>query len=172
MSENLHLLIHRVNQIEMALSESGGELTPFVEAEIATIQSQLAERADDFAFLMERLEMAAEHWRERAKKLTALARGCETVQYRIKETIKVAMENLGTNEILGRDMRFRLVPMKSKLVINEEHLDQKYMTQVTTWVPDKVRIAELLDNGVEVEGATLEPVMALKTMAMKKGQVA
>jgi hypothetical protein len=155
---NPQLIVARAAEIEIALLQSGGELTP--ELEIA--MRAIAEDVDATSMTLERAESAAAYWKEQARKANAVAKGLSAFQERLEATIKGLMQEKGMNELLGDSVRFKLSPCAKRLVIDEARLDPGYRMQVVTMLPDKARLKEELEAGATITGASLEGGTSLR----------
>jgi hypothetical protein len=78
------------------------------------------------------------------------------------------MQAMGTDEIIGEDVKFKLSRLAPKLVIEEEKLPSAFKMQVVTYVPDKDRIKSELEAGGSVEGAKMEEVFSLRKYPARK----
>ena len=165
--QSLRTLVEISNTVLNQLIESGGELTPEMEAQLAQVEINLPVKVDGYAAIMERLEMEEAYWKEKAAKFIAVARGCTNVRDRLKESLKFAMSELGTTEILGNDVKFKLSNSKPKMIIDPDTIDKAYTMQVTTTEIDKKRIEEDLKMGVPVQGARLEETKSIRQYVNK-----
>lgn len=161
-------IVARANLLEQALVEAGGELSPEIESMLEEVGKDLAAKTDSYAFFMERLDVQAEHWKAKADAFAKVSKSCKNLKERLNDRIKEAMRELGTEEIVGSDMRFKLSKMAPKLVIEEALLPKEYLMAVTEYVPDKERIKEDLANKCEVTGAKMEEVFALRKYVARK----
>lgn len=168
MSQNLQVMVLEFNNIVSAIAEAGGELTPELEAAFDGMGAQIQVKADSYAFVMDRLDAEAEFWKKRAEQFSRVAKSCKNLKERLNDSIKMAMKQLGTDEVHGVDMRFKLTRMAPKLVIQESLLPSEYKMVVTETVPDKERIKADLANKCEVPGAVMEEVLALRKYVNSK----
>ena len=113
--------------------------------------------------------MEETYWKEKAEKYKAIAKGCDNARERLKDNLKFAAGILGTDELKGIDVKFKVSTLKPKMII-ESALDTKYFVQVITSVPDKEKLRKDLDAGVEVFGAHLEDVRSIRQLVNKGGK--
>ena len=158
MAMNPQLIVARAAELEIALIQSGGEITPDIDIAMRA----LAEDVDSTAMTLDRAESAASYWKEQAKRASAIAKGLERLQERLEATIKGMMQEKGLNELTGDSVRFKLAPCAKRLVIDEEKLDGAFRMQVVTMIPDKGRIKEELEAGATIAGASLEGGVSLR----------
>jgi len=161
-------LVSQSAYIESKLVESGGELTPELESALATIQLAIPEKIDAYQFVIERLKVAAAHWKVRAKSAQAVAKGCENGLETLRGAIKAGMLALKADEILGIENRFVLANSKPTLeIFDEAQLPAHCIKEVVEYVPDKDKIRELLEAGSIISGARLVPNKSLRSYMNK-----
>lgn len=154
--KSLSLLAEEKSNIERILEESGGELTPEIEAELQSLELQTAGKIDGYYAFMERCKSVGELMELRAQALQNIANGHFSLAESLKKRIMFAMSSMGVQEIVGNMKRAKLSPTKGRLVIDEKLLPAEFMLQVTTMVPDKEKIREKLELFEEVPGAKIE----------------
>lgn len=171
MSKSLITLAEESAKIETALIESGGLLTPELEAMLDVIDVQLPEKVENYSLLMDRMTALSEFYDGRAEMLTRMSKAALAVVDRCKTNLQVAMVTLDTDEIVGIDVRFKLQNSPPKVVIeNEENLDQAYVVLETVTKIDKKRIAADLKLDLPVRGARLEVGKSLRQYANTPGR--
>lgn len=168
---SLAAIVFQASNIVTQIAEAGGELTPALEEAFDAIGRDLTTKSDSYAFVMDRLEAESEFWKGKADQFAKVARACAAAKERMGGAIKAAMIQLDRDEIEGSDFRFKLSPMKPKMIINQDHLPEEWLMVVTETVADKDRIRAALDGGGTVPGAWLEDVKALRKYPnTKKGK--
>lgn len=166
-NKSLPMIVAELSVVMNAIVENGGELSPELETMFDNLGSQLSTKADGYAYFMEKLEHEADFWKEKANSYLKVSKSCANLKDRLNNSIKLAMRQLGTDEVKGDDVRFKLSKLPPKLVLDES-LPSSYKMAVTEYVPDKDRIKHDLEIGLEVPGATLEPVWSLRKYANRK----
>ncbi|CAB4152619.1 Siphovirus Gp157 [uncultured Caudovirales phage] len=166
-SSSLRELVQSSQSIVEALIESNGELSPEMELQLQNLEVALPAKIDSYSFILEKLEAEEEFWKAKAKQLTAVAKGCSNVRDRIKESLKQAAVQLGKDELVGNDVRFKISNSKPKLVIDESQVDEAYKIIVTTKEIDKKRIEEDLKLNVPVQGASLVETKSIRSYINK-----
>lgn len=170
-SKSLVRLAEESAKIEIALAESGGELTPEIEAMLAEIDVKLPEKVENYAMLMDRMDDLAEFYESRMEMLAKMKSAAIKVVERCEQNLKLAMEKTGETEIKGVDVRFKLSPTAGKVVIeNEELIDPAYTVIEQVRKIEKKRIGEDLKAGVPVKGARLEVGTSLRRYANTPGR--
>lgn len=167
-SKSLPALVSEYQRLLSLLLECGGELTPQLEQELTATTETLAKKADSYEFVLSKLETEEMYWRSRAEEFVRVARACAAAQKRMRDTIKFAMNALNATEIAGESVTFKLVKAPPKLVTNEKELSDEYIKQTIIREPNKERIRAALADGISVDGATLEPVQALRITLKRK----
>lgn len=168
-TQTLPQLMALSREVFDAIIENQGALTPEIEAALAHVETNLPEKIDSYAFILDRLEMEEVYWKEKAEKYARIAKGCSSTMSFLKDRIKqVALEN-GKTELLGHDNKFTLVNSKPSVEINNEELIEAiYKKEVVTYKIDKKKIEEDLKLGLPVAGASLRETKALRLTANKK----
>jgi Siphovirus Gp157 len=166
-SNTLIQLVQSSQSIVEQLIESGGELSPELSLALSNLEVQLPAKLDSYAFILEKLEAEEDFWKQKAKAMQAVAKGCSNVRDRIKENLKLAALEMKADELVGNDFKFKFSNSKPKLIIDESALDKAYTMQVVTTEIDKKRIEDDLKLGVPVVGAHLEETKAMRVYANK-----
>lgn len=167
---NLPGLLFKSHELTSQLVASGGEISPEMEAALTTVDMKTPAAVDSAAFVMARMEHEASYWKEMSERYAAIAKGCKTARERLNEAIKEGMRQLEITDLEGKDVRFKLSPAKARLVVNEDYLDQNYTKSRTVIEPDKDKIREDLEKGLEVEGAMLMESFSLRHYPNTKGE--
>lgn len=159
--------LRAANQIEQTILDNAGALTPEIEAWLEAITPNagelMAAKIDGYAFVIDRIEKAAEHWRDESERRARVARTCENFVDGLKDRLKFVMTKLNTTELAGEQSRFKLSPTKKRLVVREPALvPAAYLIEKTTYEIDKSKIADALEAGADIAGCALEGGMALR----------
>jgi hypothetical protein len=156
-------LAAEANQLTQMLIECGGELTPELEARLDVNRELLFKKVDSYNFIMEQFEAQALLWKKRKDAMNAIQKRFESQVERLNDRIKLAMKEMGKDEIKGNLYRFKLVKSQPKLIIDDEATlpgQFKMIVQVTT--TDKEKLKSALKDGFEIPGARLEETGALR----------
>jgi len=154
MSSLMELVSHAA-QIERAIIEANGELTPELEEALDFSEAALVEKAENYEAIFKRMELSSKYWKEEAAKFAKVGGSLEKLSKSLKERLKFAMLELGKEEIIGGKTRIKLCKTAPALVVDGD-VPENYKMMVTETVVDKSRIKEDLVKGLEVPGAHLE----------------
>lgn len=150
----------------LKIIEAGGEITPEVEQELSNVELNLAEKIDRYAYLIERLNDEAEHWKKKKQKMDRLKCACENAAKNLKNTIKLSMQMQKVTEVKGIDEKFILVKQRDIVEIDDlTKLPKKYTKTVITVEPDKNAIRVALNENKKVPGARLVKSEYIKATA-------
>ena len=161
-NKSLPALVLQMSEIVSQIAENGGELSEVLEQAFDFTGAELKAKADSYAFFMERLDSESDYWKAKAEQYAKVSKSCKTLKERLNTNIKLAMQIIGTDELMGEDMRFKLSRSAPKLVLDESLLPDAYKMIVSETVPDKERIKAALVDKLEVSGAKLEDVYSLR----------
>lgn len=162
-NKSLVTLVDETAKLESALIESNGEVTEEIEKMLEIKDIQLPEKVDNYALMIDRMDMLATFYKQKADVFIKLNKLANQVADRCHTNLKNAMLKMETTELNGFDIRYKLVNSNHACVIDDESkLDGAYkISEVVTKV-DKKRLVEDLKLGVPVEGAHLEQGQSLR----------
>lgn len=171
MSKSLVNLVSHASELETALVESGGEITPEIESLLEIKDVHLPDKIDGYAMFLDRMELVEAFYKAKAEAYLRLAKAASNVIDRCESNLKFAMNATHQDELIGNDFRYKLVKSNPAVIVEEESkLDESYkITEVVTKI-DKKKIAEDLKLGVPVEGARLEQSHSLRRYANAPGR--
>lgn len=161
-------VINTARDLELAIIDSGGVISPELEAQIFSLDLNRAEAIDMARALLGRISSASEHWKARATEMYNVAKGLSLLEVRYKNYIKDLMIDARVSDIYGAEYRFKLSELKPKAVFNDAELPREFLKEIIDYVPDREKILDALTTGVEVPGARLEPVHSLRQYPNKK----
>lgn len=166
---SLLAIAQEANEITRLIIQSGGELSPELEARLDLNGAKLMAKVDAYVAIEDELAAQEALWKARAQAVAEMAKRFGSNRERLRERVKLAMAQLGTTEVQGEFHRYKLSVLKPKLVIvDEAALPKEFQIIITTHAPDKERILAALNEGFEVPGARLEPVTRLATYEAKE----
>jgi hypothetical protein len=172
-NKSLMSLVDVAAELERALIESGGLITPELEQLLEVKDVHLPEKVDSHALVIDRMESIAAFYKAKAEFFLRLAKSAVNVADRCEANLKMAMQAMGADEIKGMDIRYRLVRSNPACVIEDEaKIDGGYKVTETITKVDKKRILEDLKIGVPVEGARLEQGYSLRQYPNTPGRKA
>ncbi len=155
--ESLFALVALSQEIQRGLVESMGEVTPEIDKAIDLIANKLPDKADGYKFVIDDLKAQAELWNERAATLSKIARTFINYTDRMKYSLKMACINLGIEELVGKDYKWKVTSNAPSLIVDDETLipsEFKEIVQTTKIRSDMIK--EALKSGKVVPGARLE----------------
>jgi hypothetical protein len=165
-AKSLQVLVDEVSQIEQMLLEGAGEITPELEAMLAVSETFLPQKIDNYSLVIERMRFLTSFYKSRAEFVLKMSKAAEAVAERCRDNLKLAMETLQTEELVGIESKFKLVKSNPTCVVEDEaQIDESYKSVETFTKIDKKRIAEDLKIGVPVRGARLEYNRSLRSYA-------
>lgn len=163
MAENsLVSIANRMKGLDDELVERGGELSPEEEAELDLTTGDLRAKVDAYYMIIKEFEARAKTLVKLAEPFVTSRKAYENKAESLLARMKFAMQAMGVRRVEGDTFEFALTNSQPALVINEAELPKEYFTTVTTVVPDKERIKGNLLLGIQIPGASLRPVDALR----------
>lgn len=162
---------HLSDKIEIALIESGGEITKDLEELLAFkdyTEKALADSVDVVAMTNERIEMAIDYYQQQIHATEALRDGLHSVKFKLMANLENEMNRLGISELKGLDrcIAFRNNPPKVD-IFNESAIPDHYKNIKVIEAIDKTLISGALKKGIEVPGCRLTQG---RTLTIKKAR--
>jgi hypothetical protein len=168
MSKTLKDLVIHSNRITEILAETGGELTPELESEIAHVDLALPQKVDGYVVTLDRMMAEAEYFKLKAEEFLAVSKGIVNARELLMGHLKACMEMMQVSEIQGNDWRFKIQSAAPAVKIsNEDLIPKEYTREVVEIKIDKKRIAEDLKLSVPVPGAHLETTTYVRSYVNK-----
>lgn len=165
---NLTLALQHADKIEQMLIESGGEITPEIESEMAINPQTIGELVDIRYMGIERLEKSQEFFKAKAEEFQRIARSIDSALDFIQGSIKQYMIDNDKKVLPGHDYQFKLANAAPKVkVVNEDSIDPIYKKEKIEIQIDRKKIADDLKNGIPVDGCVLEEVYSLRKSVNK-----
>lgn len=165
------MLSNEARQIISSLQDSGGEITPEIEAMLEVNEKQLATKVDSYYMVMETFGADAEHWKGLKQKIDRLVKSITNSEKRLKENIITAMRTLDAKTLEGEMFAFTLANTKGKVdVYDEDQLPTKYLVEKVSYEVDKNAIAKDLADGIEIPGARMEQTYSLRKKLNKRSK--
>jgi hypothetical protein len=147
---------------ELSLALESGELTEELENELVINQTELQEKAINYGYAMRSLESDVSIIDEEMKRLAALKKAKTGAIDRMKESVLNAMLIYGIEKVTSPTLSLSVRNNPESVDIPmAELLDAKFLVTKTTVTPDKVAIKKAIQNGENVEGATLVRTQSL-----------
>jgi hypothetical protein len=147
---------------ELSLALESGELTEELENELVINQTELQEKAINYGYVVRSLESDVSIIDEEMKRLAALKKAKNGAIDRMKESVLNAMLIYGIEKVTSPTLNLSVRNNPESVDIPmTELLDEKFLVTKTTVAPDKVAIKKAIQNGENVEGATLVRTQSL-----------
>lgn len=139
------------------LLESDGEVNEVIEKWMEINQEGLADKVDQYRYVMDAMNMQLSAFKLRAAEFVAAAVTLESAVLRMKDRLKTAMQAMNTDELLGNEFRFKLAKNPPSVVIeNEDNLPATFCKEKVVLSPDKVKIREALERGETIVGCSIQ----------------
>jgi hypothetical protein len=157
------------NELDQALSNSGGELTPELEQMLELSETLKSDKIDQYDYVIKRLEAEAQFLKDRAAEFAQAAKARLNAVEAIRERIKYLMITHQKLELQGQYVRMQVSQSVPSLVIEDEsQIPPEFIKIITIQKVDNAAVKEALQNGVPVEGAKLKVSYQLRTYAGNK----
>lgn len=164
-------LVNVSQQIQRALVEAGGELTPELEKSLAILSEKLPDKADGYKHVIDDLKAQADVWSARAEALESIAKSFLNYIDHLKYSLKMACIQLGVDELKGNDYRWKLINSQPSVIIDDEtKVPGAFKEIVQKTVLRKDLISEQLKKGETVPGAHLEQGQYVRPYANTGGK--
>jgi len=168
---SLYSIAKALHQLELALIEGGGELTPDLEKATSAETIAIERKVDGYSSILERCASLITEYKTKANMLYAVAESATKLTKRLKDNLKLAMDIIGTDELAGDSVRFKMSRGKPKVVIFDETIvPDKFWKTVTTRMIDIEEIATAIQSFEDVPGCQLVETKTLRSYA-SKGQL-
>lgn len=143
-----------------ALQESEGEITPEIETLMALNEQEFADKADAYAYIIGELEGLAKQRAEQIKALTAIKRTAENAAERMRGRMLDVMRLLDMQKTQTANHVLSIRNNRESVKIDDETLlpDEAFAVKREA---SKTLIAQLIADGVEVNGAHMERTQSL-----------
>lgn len=171
MNKSLFLLSQESQDLKSKIIESGGEITPEIDALLVVNEKELSAKVDSYKFIIDDFEAFTAMLKAREESLYQVRKSMENSIDRLKKNIKDAMLSMDTQEIKGMEYSFKLSDSKPSVVVENEALipDQYKIFPVAVAKIDKESILRDYKSGNLVEGASVVPNKSLK-ISLNKGK--
>lgn len=160
---NLYQLTVEAQQLAAILFQTGGELTPEIEAALSANEAALAAKVDGYVYIEGQFELQAELLKRKEEGLRKIRKALEGGQEYLRNNIKKALMALNLTQIGQGEYRYCLEGGGTKLVIDDEKaIPDDFRITVVIKNLDKDKLEQALKAGMEVPGARLEDVKRLR----------
>lgn len=153
--ENIRDMYDMLSEGVMAFENADGEYE-YIEDTLNKLHLDRKKKLENIALLIEEIEAGAETLSERAKSLSERAKAETARADRLRKYVIGSMSAFGDKRIDGELCRMTVGTRKSVSTDNELLSDEYWRTKPAVREVDKVKIAEALKAGKEVNGAWFE----------------
>jgi len=168
-NESLRALVVQSAKLEELMIDSGGLLTPEIEAALSVQDLKLPAKVDGYSLFLDRLAVISQDYAKKAELFSRLAGAADSAIKKLKENIEFAMVELKTEELLGNDFKFKLQNSAPSVFIEDEaKIEDAYKISKLVVSVDKKKIAEDLKVGIPVPGAILKQSQHIRKYANNK----
>ncbi len=155
MKKSIYQISKEAAEIISALEETEGELTPEMETALAINQSELQEKAINYAYAIKSMDDDVVSINEEIKRLQAIKTAKTNASDRMKESVKNAMQLYGIEKLTSPTLTLSLRKSESVEVDLVEGLSNDFKITKTTVSPDKIAIKQAIKQGERITGARL-----------------
>ena len=146
MSNTLYELTGQMTAIEEALEETGGELTPELEAAWEETSESLTTKVDNYNALLIKLGDYSDNLAKEIKRLQALKKTADNSVKRIKDHVKDCMEAFGISKLEGAYCKMSL-SSSTTTEVDEATVLQPYMSRLDrlmlpAWITCEFKISK------------------------------
>jgi hypothetical protein len=168
MTKSLATIIHEQILHLMELEELGGEITVDLEEAMQITDRSLAEKVDNYAALITRLDSEIKYYDELTEQFAAKSETYSKIRERLRYNLKDSMGKIGANQLSGNYFEFKLARSTPKLVIEDESLIPNEFKIVETITKiDNAKLKQALKTST-IQGAKLEETYSLRQGMAKK----
>lgn len=152
-----------VNSIEQIILDNDGELTETLDNYLKITEENLVYKVDNYSHLIDRLERGVEFFKMKQEEALKARRIYESTIDNMKLTLRHVLESMNRTELRGNDYVYKLSRGKPKVKISDESgLPMEYCREKIVLEPDKEKIFNALENGIEIDGCILEETTTLR----------
>lgn len=157
---NLFKITEKARELSLALES--GELTPDLENELVINQTELQEKAVNYGYVVKSFEADISAIDEEMKRLKALKDAKNNAIDRMKESVLNAMQIYGIEKVESPTLKLSIRNNPESVIIPfQELLEDRFLVSKTSLSADKVAIKKAIQNGENIEGATLVRTQSL-----------
>lgn len=162
-TKTLSTIIDDAKRLELAVWDSGGELTEEIESLLAINAQDLSQKVDNYAMLLQRIEIAEDYYKKCADRYRDAASKMGKIHSKLSENVHHAMDVLKVKSLSGELNSFSIRLNPPSVVIDDEtKIDRNYFKEVITYSIEKKRLKDDLKMGLQVSGAHMEQRSSLK----------
>lgn len=142
-------------RITEQLIESGGEVSPELEEQLQLTQSNLQEKAINYAYIIKQSEYECDMIDAEIERLTKMKKSRQKAIDNLKERLSDAMQHFGIDEIKAPTMKLSFRKSESVEIADEKLIPVKYLIEQPAKV-SKSAIKDAIKSGESVNGAFIQ----------------
>lgn len=158
--KTLFNISQEATMIASALQE--GELTEELEQALVINQTELQEKAINYAYAIKSIESDMDIISEEIARLQALKKAKTEAVDRMKNAVIDAMQIYGIEKVTSPTLTLSIRRSEAVEVANDALLDPNYVSKKITFTPNKIAIKNAIKNGEAVEGAVIRENYSLQ----------
>jgi len=152
--KSLYIISEEARNLASLLEE--GELSQEMELALVINQSELQEKAINYAFMLKTFEGEVSLISEEIKRLTAIKKAKETAIDRMKDAVLSAMKIYSIEKVSSPTLNISFRRTESIEVPLVELLDPRFVTEKIVKSADKIAIKKAIKDGEIIEGAFIQ----------------
>lgn len=153
MEKSLFQINNEYLTLAAELEETGGELTPEMEAALTIHEEELSTKAENYLHVMRKLKAECDMAKAYEEQAKEFRKRKEKVISRMEDSLLNAANLYGKFEAGIATVSTR--ESESVVITDQSQLPVEYLTRKVVETPDKLQIKALLKRGEEVPGAEL-----------------
>jgi hypothetical protein len=152
--KSLYIISEEARNLASFLED--GELSQEMEAALVINQSELQEKAINYAFVLKTFEGEVSLISEEIKRLTAIKKAKESAIDRMKDAVLSAMQIYSIEKVSSPTLNISVRRTESIEVPLVELLDPRFVTEKIVKSADKIAIKKAIKDGEIIEGAFIQ----------------
>lgn len=133
-----------------------------LEEAIKSVQMEETVKLDNIAKMIRSLQADTKSLKEEEKRLKARRESVERNINSLKKYLENYLKFKETSKIKTLNNTFTLANNPKKMIIDDTILEENYMLQEVVSKPNKELIQEILNQGLEIKGVTIEQSQSLR----------
>lgn len=137
------------------LEETGGELTPEIEASLALTKENLPGKVDAYYFQLQDFERRKETFIKIYEEAERCIKLYDRLIDKLENNMEYALKEMKLKQVIGEYSKFNLINSRQKVEVNLPELSESYLKTKTEKYVDKLSLYDDLKSGIEIKGARL-----------------
>lgn len=167
MKETLKELVRQEAELEQAIIDSYGEVTPEIEERLKEIDLKIPEKVDRYHMFMEGLRAKAAERKRMAEELLEVSKGLEKALVKCQDYMLYVMNETGNPLLEGTFVKFRKSSSLSVNVDDLEKVPKEFVKERVSRSADKTAIKSAIREGKHIPGVTVEENFGIRKYSKK-----